>query len=57
LNAVIYGHSHRPAVEYRQNVMFLNPGSTGPPRISLPVTVARLTISGSVIHPEIIELA
>jgi len=56
MGAVIFGHSHRPVVEYRQDVLFLNPGSAGPRRFSLPVTVARLTVTDSTIHPEIIEL-
>ncbi len=54
--AVIYGHSHKPSIEWRDRVLFLNPGSAGPRRFSLPVTVARLRISGRTIEPEIVEL-
>jgi putative phosphoesterase len=54
--AVIYGHSHKPSIEWRDGVLYLNPGSAGPRRFRLPVTVARLRISGSNIEPEIIEL-
>jgi uncharacterized protein len=54
--AVVYGHSHQPLIETRQGVLFLNPGSTGPRRFRLPVTVARVGVSEAGIRPEIIEL-
>ena len=54
--AVIFGHSHRPGAELRDGVLFLNPGSAGPRRFSLPVTIARLTVSGGMISHEIVEL-
>ena len=54
--AVVYGHSHRPAIERRDGVLYLNPGSAGPRRFKLPVTVARVAISGSEMWPEIVEL-
>ena len=53
---VISGHSHRPSIETRGGVLFLNPGSAGPRRFKLPITVARLTIDGSVVDGEIIAL-
>jgi len=45
--AVIYGHSHIPKLETKNGVIFLNPGSAGPRRFNLPVTVGRLTIESS----------
>ena len=54
--AVIYGHSHQPAIELRDDVLFLNPGSAGPRRFTLPVTLARVRISDGVLHPDIIIL-
>ncbi len=42
--AVIYGHSHKPAVEQRGGTLYINPGSAGPRRFSLPITIARLRI-------------
>jgi putative phosphoesterase len=54
--AVIFGHSHRPSLETRDGVLYLNPGSAGPRRFSLPVTIARVRISGRDLHPEIVEL-
>ncbi|HEX9867491.1 MAG TPA: metallophosphoesterase family protein [Candidatus Tectomicrobia bacterium] len=56
-HAVISGHSHRPDMAKRQGVLFLNPGSAGPRRFSLPVSVARLTICGATIEAQLVELA
>src|SRR5581483_6482339 len=55
-DAVVAGHSHQPRVEERDGVLRLNPGSAGPRRFSLPVTVARLTIRGRALSAELIEL-
>lgn len=55
--AVISGHSHRPLVEERKGVLYLNPGSAGPRRFTLPVAVARLRVAGSSLSAEIIELS
>jgi uncharacterized protein len=55
--AVISGHSHRPALAKRQGVLFLNPGSAGPRRFQLPVSVARLIIRGNVIDANLVSLA
>jgi uncharacterized protein len=55
--AVVSGHSHRPGLVTRQDVLFLNPGSAGPRRFTLPVSVARLRICGASIEPQLIELA
>jgi uncharacterized protein len=54
--AVVFGHSHMPLIETRQGVLFLNPGSAGPRRFKLPVTVARVSVSGQRLRPEIAEL-
>lgn len=54
--AVITGHSHKPLAEMRDGVLFLNPGSAGPRRFRLPVTVARLTIAGSQLTSELVRL-
>ena len=54
---VISGHSHRPSIERRGGVLFLNPGSAGPRRFKLPITVAQLTIAGSTVNGEIIHLS
>ena len=54
--AVVFGHSHRPLIETRDGVLFLNPGSAGPRRFTLPITVARVRVTGRRMQPEIIEL-
>jgi putative phosphoesterase len=54
--AVIYGHSHRPLIEWRDGVLFFNPGSAGPRRFSLPVTIGRIEIVDGELRPEIIQL-
>jgi putative phosphoesterase len=41
---VVSGHSHRPGVERRDGVLFVNPGSAGPRRFSLPISVGELTV-------------
>jgi putative phosphoesterase len=54
--AVVFGHSHQPLIETRAGVLFLNPGSAGPRRFKLPVTVARVGVAGPHMRPEIVEL-
>jgi hypothetical protein len=56
-DVVVSGHSHRPSVERRNGVLYLNPGSAGPRRFKLPVTVARLTVRGRSCRARIVELA
>jgi hypothetical protein len=53
---VVYGHSHRPATDEREGVLFINPGSAGPRRFKLPVSMGYLHINGSTVTPELIEL-
>jgi hypothetical protein len=54
---VISGHSHIPKQEMRNGVLYFNPGSAGPRRFKLPVTVGRLTVDGRDIRAEIIRIA
>ena len=53
---VVAGHSHRPAHAVRDGVHFVNPGSAGPRRFRLPVSVARLSVDGDRIAVELVEL-
>lgn len=55
--AVVYGHSHKPSIEERNGVLYLNPGSAGPRRFSLPVSVAHLHMEEGALRADIIELA
>jgi putative phosphoesterase len=54
--AVVSGHSHKPSAEVRDGVLYLNPGSAGPRRFSLPVTIALMTLAESGIDARIVEL-
>ncbi|HSR41196.1 MAG TPA: metallophosphoesterase family protein [Longimicrobiales bacterium] len=56
VDAVIYGHTHRPAVERRRGVLFLNPGSAGPRRFDRPVSVARLRVDRGGVEATLVEL-
>ena len=53
---VVYGHSHQPSAQSRNGVLYINPGSAGPRRFKLPVTVALVKVTGDEIRPEIVEL-
>ena len=55
--AVISGHTHLPAQQKRNRVLYFNPGSAGPRRFSLPVSLGRLVLSGSTVRGELITLA
>ena len=54
--AVIYGHSHRPTQETKNSVLYFNPGSAGPRRFSLPVSLGRMTVSGKTLTAEVKNL-
>jgi len=56
VGVVVFGHSHRPAAVRQDGILFLTPGSAGPRRFDLPVTLARLTVSQTGVEPEIITL-
>jgi len=53
---VVPGHSHKPASAQREGVWFVNPGSAGPRRFTLPISVGRLRIKDGTVAPELIEL-
>lgn len=54
---VVSGHSHKPSIEHRAGVLYVNPGSAGPRRFKLPIAVAELVIAGAAVTPRIVELA
>jgi putative phosphoesterase len=56
MGVVVFGHSHQPSVEWRDGVLYLNPGSAGPRRFRLPVTVALLRVEDGVAEAEIVPL-
>lgn len=57
VDAVVFGHSHKPSVETRGGVLFLNPGSIGPRRFRLPVTLAILELGEGRMEAVVHDLA
>jgi hypothetical protein len=56
VNVVIYGHSHKPAADWKDGVLYLNPGSAGPRRFRLPVSMAFLHIGPEGAAAEMVAL-
>jgi putative phosphoesterase len=56
-HVVVTGHSHKPGVEERRGVIYLNPGSAGPRRFTLPVCLAHLSVLDDKVNADIIELS
>ena len=54
--AVIFGHTHSPHLERKNGVLYLNPGSAGPRRFTLPVSLARIKLQDNSLHPELVDL-
>jgi putative phosphoesterase len=53
---IVSGHSHQPVIQERNGVLFLNPGSAGPRRFRLPVSIALLHIHGATVEAELVPL-
>jgi putative phosphoesterase len=53
---VVSGHSHQPSIQERNGVLFLNPGSAGPRRFRLPVSMALLHVQGASVEAELVTL-
>jgi putative phosphoesterase len=56
IDAVIYGHSHMPKSYEKDGVLYFNPGSAGPRRFKLPITIGRITLVNSRLKSEIVHL-
>ncbi|MEZ0474042.1 metallophosphoesterase family protein [Luteimonas sp. B3_2_R+30] len=56
IDVVVSGHSHKPLIEERDGVLYVNPGSAGPRRFKLPVTAAELVVSDGAVTPRIVDL-
>ncbi len=54
--AVISGHSHQPKQEMKNGVLYFNPGSAGPRRFKLPISVGRMEIVDGQVSAEILEI-
>lgn len=57
IDVVVSGHSHRPKVETVDGVLYLNPGSAGPRRFTLPIGLATLELTDDGLQPHIHEIA
>lgn len=55
-DVVVSGHSHKPKIETRDGVLYLNPGSAGPRRFRLPITLALIEIDDHGIEPKILDI-
>jgi len=53
---IVYGHSHRPLIEEKKGVVYFNPGSAGPRRFRLPVSVGKLVFDRGLVRAEVMEL-
>ncbi|MBB4220164.1 MULTISPECIES: metallophosphoesterase family protein [Variovorax] len=56
VRVVVSGHSHKPNVEERDGVLYVNPGSAGPRRFRLPISAAELRIDGGAVSAHVAEL-
>jgi putative phosphoesterase len=56
VDVVVAGHSHKPAIERRGDVLYVNPGSAGPRRFTLPISVGYLMIDGRAVQPRLVTL-
>jgi uncharacterized protein len=56
VRVVVYGHSHQPKIEEKNGVLYVNPGSAGPRRFQLPISLGKLEIANGKVRAELIEL-
>jgi putative phosphoesterase len=56
IDVVVSGHSHRPKIETVRGVLYLNPGSAGPRRFTLPIALATLELAGGTLEPRVHHL-
>jgi putative phosphoesterase len=57
VRVVVSGHSHKPMLEERDGVLYVNPGSCGPRRFKLPISVGEVIVSGSAVNARIVDLS
>jgi putative phosphoesterase len=56
-HAIISGHSHKPTIQWRDGVLFFNPGSAGPRRFKLPVSVGTIDVRRGKLIPKLLNLS
>src|SRR5882724_4104874 len=57
VQVIVSGHSHKPLVEERDGILYVNPGSCGPRRFKLPISVGELIVAGTQVSGRTVELA
>jgi putative phosphoesterase len=57
IRVIVSGHSHKPMVEERDGVLYVNPGSSGPRRFKLPISVGEIIVSGSAVKARIVDIS
>ncbi len=57
VHVVVSGHSHKPSVGRRDGILYVNPGSAGPRRFALPISVAELIVADGAVSARLVELA
>jgi putative phosphoesterase len=56
VRVVVCGHSHKPLIEERDGILYVNPGSCGPRRFKLPISAGEIRVSGSAVRARIVNL-
>ncbi len=56
VRVVVFGHSHKPSIEDRAGILYVNPGSAGPRRFSLPISVGEVLVEGTEISARTVRL-
>ena len=57
IRVIVSGHSHKPMIEERDGVLYVNPGSSGPRRFKLPISVGEIMVSGSAVRARLVDLS
>jgi putative phosphoesterase len=57
IRVIVSGHSHKPMIEERDGILYVNPGSSGPKRFKLPVSVGEIIVSGSAVRARLVDLS
>jgi len=57
VRVIVSGHSHKPMIEERGEVLYVNPGSSGPRRFKLPISVGEITVSGDAVKARVVDLS
>lgn len=56
VQVIVSGHSHKPLIEKREHILYINPGSCGPRRFTLPISVGEMFVEGTKVRARTVEL-